>query len=206
MIAHLDTFKARESFQTYNTASDRDLIARCLCRDSEAWAELVDRYGRLVYSIARRFGLSDSDAEDVFQHTFLSLYRHLTSIRDRTKLSSWLITTARRESFRVAKEQQSSLSGVEAMLDNDVTNDRAERDRLERQSIVRLALRQLDRRDRDLLTALFLNTGSPNYEQVAEDLGMKTGSIGPTRARALERLRSILITMGFEEAEIVAKD
>ncbi|MFG0253196.1 MAG: RNA polymerase sigma factor [Phycisphaerales bacterium JB038] len=67
---------------------------------------LVDRYARLIYSIARDCGLGSADAEDAFQNVFLALHRRLDSLRDQTRLSSWLITTARRECWRVVISQE----------------------------------------------------------------------------------------------------
>ena len=82
--------------------SDPRLIARCVDGDQAAWDDLVDRYGRLVYSIARRYGL-DADADDVFQNVFSALFRSLDRLRDKGRLSSWLITTTHRECWRVGR-------------------------------------------------------------------------------------------------------
>jgi RNA polymerase sigma factor (sigma-70 family) len=80
------------------------LVRACLDGDERAWQELVDRYGRLVYSVPRRLGLSAADADDVFQNVFVLLYQHLGSLRDQGRVSSWLITAAHRESWRVGRQ------------------------------------------------------------------------------------------------------
>ena len=98
---------------------DPALVAACLAGDGRAWEAVVDRYGRLVYSIPRRAGLSEADADDVFQAVFVALLRALPGLRDQARLSSWLITTARRESWRVSARVRAG--GVE--LDEAIAED-----------------------------------------------------------------------------------
>lgn len=50
----------------------------------------------------------------------------------------------------------------------------------------------MDERCKDLLFALYFDPEEPSYEKVAERLSMPVGSIGPTRARCLKRLKKIL--------------
>src|SRR5262245_61647125 len=77
--------------------SDVELVEACRRGDPAGWDEMVDRYGRLVHSIARRQGLDDADAQDVFQQVFAIAHRRLGSLRDAARLPSWLFTTALRE-------------------------------------------------------------------------------------------------------------
>ncbi|MER3408303.1 MAG: hypothetical protein C4292_06150, partial [Nitrososphaera sp.] len=86
--------------------SDTDLIQACLNKDENAWKELVERYGRLVYSIPLRYGLSPADADDVFQNVFTIVLRRLSSLRNQSSLTAWLITITQRESQRVGKGNQ----------------------------------------------------------------------------------------------------
>ena len=185
--------------------TDAQLIEACLGGDRKAWNEIVDRYGRLVYSISRRNGLSDADCDDVFQDVFIILYRKLDTIRDRQHLSAWLIRTTHRECMRVAKR-----NGRYVGLDQTVGSeaDPAEEDvgALERQQLVRQALRRLGPPCQPLLMALFSScAGSPpNYDVIAAQLGIKRGSIGPTRARCFRKLRRILADLGFEPDTIAS--
>lgn len=177
--------------------SDPALVQACLAGDEAAWEELVDRYGRLVYSIPRRNGLAEADADDVFQNVFATLFRRLGDLRDQTRLSSWLITTAHRESWRVGKLARRSVE-----LDDGVASAAAppldEVARAEREQAVRQALRRLDGRCRELLTALFLAPETPSYEAIGARLGMPVGSIGPTRARCFTKLEAVLRELGIE--------
>jgi RNA polymerase sigma factor (sigma-70 family) len=180
--------------------SDPVLIQACLDGDEGAWRELVDRYGRLVYAIPKRMGLSDGDADDVFQNVFVTLLRHLDNLRDRTRLSAWLITTTRREAWRYGRAISRR---AEFALDESIVDEAPppieDLVRWEREQAVRQAMRRLDARCRELLTMLFLEPAATRYELIATRLGMPAGSIGPTRARCFKKLDAILREMGIDD-------
>ena len=176
---------------------DAQLVARCLDGDRDAWTALVERYARLVWSIARKHGLSDADAEDMHQTTFASLIHHLGSLRDHARLSSWLITTAKRECWRLRKQatvQTNDVADLELEMEPD-----ADYERLERQQLVREGMERLSARCRELLTALFAAVGEPSYPELAKQFGMPVGSIGPTRARCLSKLAGLLRGLGLSD-------
>jgi RNA polymerase sigma factor (sigma-70 family) len=177
--------------------NDASLIRACIDGEDAAWRELVERYGRLVYSISLRYGLSSVDADDVFQNVFTIVFNQLSRLRNQKLLAAWLITITWREARRVVK-----LTHIPNDLDEDMEDNQSpplEQVQLwERQHIVRQALGQLESPCRELLTILFLETPTPSYEEIAKRLGMPIGSIGPTRARSFKKLESILASMGFE--------
>jgi RNA polymerase sigma factor (sigma-70 family) len=177
--------------------SDPKLVQACLAGDEAAWAKLVEKYQRLVLSVARKCGLSDADADDVFQTVFTILYRRLEGLTDQTRLSAWLITTTYRESWRFRKGGEG-----QTLLDETVEDSGTPPEELvaqtERERLVREAMARLDDRCRDLLTALFLSAEAPSYDQIATRFGMPIGSIGPTRARCFKKLESILIGLGID--------
>lgn len=186
-----------QSHRAYET--DPALVEACLNGDPRAWDELVERYGRLVYSIPRRMGFSAMDADDVFQDVFATLLRSLGSLRDRSRLSAWLITTTRRECWRRGR-----VASRHAELDESLADGAPpavdEVARWEREQGVREAVRRLDDRCRELLTALFLETSSPSYEAIAARMGIPIGSIGPTRARCFKKLEARLLELGVDVA------
>jgi RNA polymerase sigma factor (sigma-70 family) len=177
--------------------SDPTLVQACLRGDQNAWNTLVDRYGRLVYSIARRYGLDDADAEDVFQGVFLILFRRLSSLKDQTRLSSWLITTSHRECWRIGR-RSGRAPKLDEMIEDVGAPDPDDAQRWEEQHIVHLGIERLGGSCADLLRALFLEPGDRSYEQIAASLGIKVGSIGPTRARCFAKLERILRDLGLE--------
>ncbi len=178
---------------------DAKLIQACLADDQQAWNTLIERYGRLVYSIPARLGLAPADADDVFQVVWGIVLRRLETLRDESRLSAWLIRTTYRESWRRAKQARRGPSLDDVPGDPPSNEEPMEEEvlRWERQQIVRRGLSELDERCRDLLTALFLDQESPSYEEIAERLGMKVGSIGPTRARCFKSLERILGKLGM---------
>lgn len=177
---------------------DKALVEACLRGDASAWDELVERYGRLVYSIPRKLGLSDSDADDVFQVVFGIVLRRLETLRDVDRLSAWLIRTTYRESWRLGKRRRRERPDeLPAGLSDDGEPTEEQTLALERQQLVRQALGQIDPRCRALLEALFFCADTPDYQAIAEKLNMKIGSIGPTRARCFQKLEALLRRAGL---------
>jgi RNA polymerase sigma factor (sigma-70 family) len=188
--------------------TDRTLVRACLRGDTRAWETLVHRYERLIYSIPRRCGLGEEDSADVFQTVCVRLLENLERLRDQEKLASWLITTANRESWRVKKLRQRSVSLSEtgdedsgvSPLENLPATDPLPHEvvaRLEDEQIVREALQQITDRCRRLLTLLYHTDPVPAYSEIGAQMGMPEGSIGPTRMRCLQQLRKALQKHGF---------
>ncbi|UCD75505.1 MAG: sigma-70 family RNA polymerase sigma factor [Phycisphaerales bacterium] len=178
---------------------DYELICACRSGDEEAWRELVSRYGRLVFSIPRRYGLSPQASEDVFQEVFAILVRQLPTIRNPTGLPKWLITTTHRVSCRISKQGRTESTHVADTVDPHGPPPE-EISRWERQQLVRECLRRLGGRCEELLTALYMGRGQVGYEEISRSLDMPIGSIGPTRARCLQKLLEIMEDYGSEQS------
>ncbi len=182
-----------------STPAEREnsaLIQACLDGDESAWKELVERYGRLVYSIPRRYGLSAADADDVFQNVFTIVLKSLHGLRNQTCLSAWLITITHRETRRLAKSAPINSELDETIPDDDSpAADQVQRTELQR--AVRQALSEMNAPCKELLSSLLLDD-APSYQELAQRLGMAVGSIGPTRARCFKKLEAILVERGIE--------
>lgn len=168
--------------------TDAELIDRCLAGSDAAWSELIDRYTRLVGSIPARSGFSPDLCDEVFQSVWAIAVRHLASLRDARSLPAWLIRTTQRETWRIGREAKRARGTDEqaplAWADPEQANLLEERQRM------REALDRLDSRCRDLLLVLFRDD-RPDYDRIAESMEMPRGSIGPTRGRCLDKLRTI---------------
>jgi RNA polymerase sigma factor (sigma-70 family) len=179
------------------------LIDACLKGASQAWEALLVRYQRLIYSIPLRYGLPEHDANDIFQNVSLLLLKNLGRLRDRERLGAWLVITTRRECWRMFHQDRQIAVDPDAVYLNDPSPDsvRSEDDflTLERQSLVRTAVELLDESCNLLLTQLFYAEPRPTYSEIAHALALPEGSIGPTRARCLEKLMRILEKMGLSE-------
>jgi RNA polymerase sigma factor (sigma-70 family) len=178
--------------------SDEALILACRSGDATAWEQLVDRYQRLVYSIALHAGLDQEQSSDVFQRVFAKLVERLEQIEQPAMVGSWLATTARHEAWRFSRRERmvrfaslESLDTAESFVDKSLQPE-ALMLFLEEQHQVRTAVAALDERCRKLLVLLFYQADSPAYAEIAAALGMSEGSIGPTRARCLQKLRQLL--------------
>jgi RNA polymerase sigma factor (sigma-70 family) len=182
--------------------SDEALVLGCRAGDAIAWETLVDRYGRLVYSIARQAGLDQEQASDVFQRVFATLVEQVGQIEQPAQIGAWLATTTRRAAWRVSRLERVQLLTsldtpelVEPFADGPLPE--ALILRLEEQQQVRTAMSALDERCRNLLTLLFYRPDTARYDEIAATLGMNEGSIGPTRARCLRKLRRLLDDLRF---------
>lgn len=182
-------------------ALDARLVARCLEGDTRAWGALVKRHERLVYAVARSWRLADDDLADVFQEVFAALVRGLPRLRDARTLVRWLSSTTERLARTTAlrRRREAGLrTGDDTALDGLGSGDApvgADLELLERQALVRLALAGIAERCRRLLTALYYDDPPPAYAELARRLGVPVGSLGPTRARCMERLRAELATL-----------
>lgn len=178
--------------------SDTALVTACRAGDADAWEALVLRYQRLIYAIPRRAGLSDESAADVFQRVWAKLVEHLDRIEQPERLSAWLMTTAKRETWRISRRERAAPISADDLQDevgglpDDALLPDEELVRLEEQHQVRTAILSLDDRCRTLLELLFYRDVAPSYDEIAVALGTRAGSIGPTRARCLEKLRLAL--------------
>lgn len=177
---------------------DAALLRACRAGNPDAWVALVRRYQRLIYAIPRRAGLSDDLAAEVFQRVCVALFEHLDRIEQPERVGAWLATTARRESWRELRRAQAVTpldpdgGGETARLPDPAPLPDEVIERLERQHAVRRALAGLDERCRTLLSLLFFRPAPPPYAEIAEALGVPEGSIGPTRARCLQKLQRAL--------------
>lgn len=173
-----------------NSANDAELVRACLAGDDGAWSALIERYARLVYSIPARHGLSRPDADDVFQDVWGLAVKHLASLRDGQTIAAWLITTTQRETWRVMRRRAPTPASRAAEAEAEI-GTHAEFELVERRQRLREAMERLGSPCRELLEALF-REDRPSYDVIAEQLSMARGSIGPTRARCLDKLTRLV--------------
>ncbi|MCC6166848.1 MAG: sigma-70 family RNA polymerase sigma factor [Caldilineaceae bacterium] len=202
-----------DNWTAEDSATTSTLVRRCLQGSAEAWRDLVERYSRLVHAVPARYGLSSAEVDDVGQEVFLALAQNLHRIEDPERLPGWLVTTARRMTWRIVQQRKRESPGAEAdLMDGEtlaaepvtVVRVPSMHDLLmgwERQRVLAVGMERLGDRCRDLLTLLFLDLSEPSYDSISVQLGLPKGSIGPTRNRCLEQLRSILEGLGFHEMD-----
>jgi RNA polymerase sigma factor (sigma-70 family) len=166
-----------------------ELLAAARRGDPQAWATVRQRYGTRVRAVARRHRLGAFDVEDVAQNTWLRLFQNIGAIREPKALGAWLETTARRESLRLLDAAKCEFSTEHHQLPDPpapAVPSPVLRD--ERRAALRTALGKLPERHAALMRMLIAEP-APSYEEIGRVLEMPVGSIGPIRARCLERLR-----------------
>ena len=178
------------------------LVSRAKEGDPGAWAELVDRYAPLIWAICRNHRLSLADAEDVSQNVWLRLVYELDKFRDPAALPGWLATTTRRECLGAVQRLQAPVSASDVENLPDEPAGAVERELLaaERYAALREAFSHLPRKSQYLL-ALLAADPPVSYAEISARLGIPVGSIGPSRRRALARLRRDPAMRGLLESE-----
>ena len=171
------------------------LVSACREGDQRAWSRLVSELSPLVYSIPIRSGFSRDEAEDVVQTVFALLVRKLDTIEDPQALPKWLSVTTQRACWREIRSGRARLARESEVASSKPYDQvEAESETQSHAETLRLALAAIGSRCERLIRALF-GSGSedrPSYDKVAEAAEMPIGSIGPTRARCLQRLTKSL--------------
>jgi RNA polymerase sigma factor (sigma-70 family) len=171
-----------------------DLLSAARAGSEDALGQIVSELSPLLWQVARSAGLSQGDAEDVLQTVWMRLITHLDGIHDAGALTGWLVTTTKRESWRVRAAGRKQLPA-----DQDVFADLPDKGPGSEEQVMLedqrrelwAAIGMLSRRCQELLRIMAFAPRS-DYATVAAALGMRVGSIGPTRGRCLAKLRAVL--------------
>lgn len=188
-----------------HTVEDDDtgwLVTAAAEGDKAAWRALVQRFSGLVWSITRAYHLSRADAADVSQTTWLRLAEHIDKINNPERVGAWLATAARRECLQNIRANSRTVPtedmtrfedphGDDNPTEDEVLRAESEREEAHRAKVIWQTIARLPLRCRQLLRILMASP-PPSYAQVAAALDLPVGSIGPTRARCLQRLRQEL--------------
>lgn len=172
------------------------LILACREGDNRAWHILVDYLGPLIFSICKRARLSRDEGLDIYGQVCYELVRSIHSLQSPGKIRSFVATITRRRIYKLYKHmrivEDIDESVKRELCSNGPGNPDEAYDQIRKRAIILEAMSHLSARDSDLLTALFLDPDEPSYKEISARLGMPVSSIGPTRAKALEKLYRIL--------------
>ena len=178
------------------------LFNRVALGDQVAWRELVSRFGGMIASVGRRYGLSAADVAELQQTTWLRLVENIGRIEHPERVGGWLATTARRESLQLLRRASRYSLGMDHVMTNlpDGNTTQVDAGPLteERDAALHAAWGKLKPRCRELLSLLFVDEPM-GYKDLSTLLSMPVGSIGPTRARCLEHLRRLVGNEGLSE-------
>ncbi|MGH9570578.1 MAG: RNA polymerase sigma factor, partial [Candidatus Angelobacter sp.] len=180
-------------------AEDEKLVQACLNGDENAWNRLIDKYKRLIYSVPVKYRLSPEDSADVFQNVCVDLFTNLSKLRKVESLRSWLITVATHKCFHHNRQRRKDveLDAMEQEVAEDIAPAPEMIQEIQEEQAVRDAMERLTPRCAELVKMLFFQQPPLPYVEVAQKLGLATGSIGFIRGRCLGRLQKILAEIGF---------
>ncbi len=185
---------------TSRVVMDAKTLVEGLSRgDDAAWRAFLASYGPVVYAVSRRFAADGIDPEDLFQETCLRALRSIDTLQNPERIGSWVYTIAyrlgidalRRGRLEAVADPHAALEVMRTDGSEPPGPDHA-LERLEQIAQLIDALGELDERCRRLLTALYLEEPAPPYAEIGRRQGMPIGSIGPTRARCLLKLKNLL--------------
>ena len=185
-------------------SSDERLLGRCLKGDQEAWSALIDKYKNLIYSIPIKLGMYQ-DAGDIFQSVCVDLLSELPRLREHRALPKWLMQTCYHKFLRYQRATDRLVELAPEGTDSNAASPASSADdlpehllmQLEQEQILRDAISELPEKCERMVRLLFFENPPRPYENIAEELGMATGSIGAIRGRCLAYLRKHLEKRGF---------
>ncbi|HXG42612.1 MAG TPA: sigma-70 family RNA polymerase sigma factor [Dehalococcoidia bacterium] len=181
----------------YSEASDEELMAAVMERHPRALEGIYDRYGAVVYSLARRILGDAHRAEDVVQDVFLRLWdRPQLYVASRGQLLTWLLTMARNraiDQLRAQGRQQRFLrSPAGAQVE---AQDPAEQAHwaLQRQQVL-AALAHLPPEQREAVELAYFR--GLTHREIAEATGLPLGTVKTRIRLAMQKLRALLLPEG----------
>jgi len=151
-----------------------------------------------MYAVARSFAIDPKTGEDLVQTAWLRLLERIDQPREGASIGPWLCTIVRNEARKLVTRKRTYASGldIEPAAQDQRPSDAGIIEQ-ERAHALRFAFAQLEHACRQLL-GLLVADPPLSYEEISAAIGRPHGSIGPTRARCLERLRRHL-PAGFEQ-------
>ncbi|MFH2037210.1 MAG: sigma-70 family RNA polymerase sigma factor [Candidatus Zixiibacteriota bacterium] len=173
-----------------------DLVKNCQNGDKKSWMDLIERVTPLIYSICGKMGLSQEEIFDIFGQVSYLLLKNLHRLKSTDKILAYISTMTRREIYALSKKDKlrrkieysdlPHLTPPDIKTPDDIFNE------VKRNQILMEALAKLNKREYNLIMALFFDPDCPSYEQIAKNLNIPVSSIGPYRARCLKKILGMI--------------
>lgn len=177
------------------------LVKRCQQGDKKAWQELIEVVSPLIVSTCRLVGLSREESYDVFGHVCYTLLRRLKHLKSAAGILAYAKQTAQREAWAVRQRAQAVLCldnhDLQTISAGQSESPESLYEQAKRHEMLMKAVAQLPERDQQLIRTLFLERDRPDYQEASQRIGIPVASIGPTRARCLQKLHRILKRQGY---------
>jgi RNA polymerase sigma-70 factor (ECF subfamily) len=172
---------------------DLDLISQVLQGDKMAYAQIIKKYQRFVFTLALRFSKCREDAEEIAQDSFIKAFRALATFKQNSKFSTWLysivyttaMTFLRKKRLDTQSiDDETSLIQLEAYSSDHILIDVEHKSKMQ---FVNLAISQLSPIDAAIITLFY--HGEQSLEEIAQALGMESNTVKVKLHRARQRLR-----------------
>jgi RNA polymerase sigma-70 factor (ECF subfamily) len=173
--------------------SDIELISKVLEGDKQAYAQLIKRHQRFVFTLALRFSKSREDAEEIAQDCFIKAYRALHTFKQTSKFSTWLYSIVYTTSMTFLRKKrldtqsiddESSTVQLESRISDLSSNDAEHKSKM---VFVNLAISRLLPDDAAIITLFY--QGEQSLEEIGQTLGMEANTVKVKLHRARHRLK-----------------
>lgn len=176
-----------------NKYSDTELINKVIGGDRAAYADLMKRHQRFVFTLALRFAKNREDAEEIAQDCFIKAYRSLNTFRNTSKFSTWLYSIVYTTAMTFLRKKRLDIQSIDTEagllnVENHVSDLNS--DDLEHKSkmvFVNRAIDQLLPDDAAVITLFY--QGEQSLEEIGQALGMETNTVKVKLHRARHRLK-----------------
>lgn len=175
--------------------SDNELIQKVLDGDKAAYATLVARHQRFVFTLALRFTKNREDAEEIAQDSFIKAYRFLSNFKQKSKFSTWLYSIVYTTAMTFLRKRRLDINLIDDQEDSEFLNIASEqgKDELEHKSkmaYLNIAINQLLPDDAAIITLFY--QAEQSLEEIGMQLKMETNTVKVKLHRARLRLKDKL--------------
>lgn len=188
--------------------TDIELIERTLAGDQSAYADLVQRHQRFVFTLALRFTKSREDAEEVSQDCFVKAYRSLAGYQGQSKFSTWLYSIVYTTAMTFLRKKRIDTTSIDdeatyVQIENKPSGyDSDNVENKSRSYYLNLAIEQLLPDDATIITLFY--KGEQSLEEIAQTLGIEANTVKVKLFRARQRLKEKLErTLKHEVKELI---
>jgi len=176
--------------------SDIELIEQTLAGNQAAYADLVRRHQRFVFTLALRFSKNREDAEEIAQDCFIKAYRSLLAFQKQSKFSTWLYTIVYTTSMTFLRKKRVDTDSIDdentyIQLENHSSGLKSNMAETKSRSYyLQQAITQLLPDDAAIITLFYM--GEQSLEEIGQTLGIEANTIKVKLFRARQRLKEKL--------------
>jgi len=176
--------------------SDIELIEQTLGGNQSAYADLVKRHQRFVFTLALRFSKGREDAEEIAQDCFIKAYRSLSSFQQQSKFSTWLYSIVYTTAMTFLRKRRLDTSSIDddesyIQIENKPSGyDEYNVENKSRSYYINQAIEQLLPDDATIITMFY--KGEQSLEEIAQVMGIEANTVKVKLFRARQRLKERL--------------